>query len=172
MKPVSEWADKKYQNIAGKILRPPGAVFEYEFLMTCTKCYECVKACDYEAVSVYHNRDDNNDLNNNTPCINPTITPCYMCEDTPCIHACKSGALRELDDIKNMKIGVAVIKDNCLIFDKVNCNECLNSCPMGEDVIYFLSGKIVINTKKCTGCGICSYHCPQNPKAVIVEKIL
>ena len=65
-------------------LRPPGSVDEAIFLDRCTKCGDCIKACDPGAI-VCHAGDG-------TPVIFADQSPCLLCDDLPCIAACATDA--------------------------------------------------------------------------------
>lgn len=68
--------------------RPPGALAnEKAFLEKCTGCDKCMAACPYNVITI-------DDLEKRDPFIEQEVQPCRWCEDTPCIKACDSGALR------------------------------------------------------------------------------
>lgn len=75
-------------------LRPPGALPEAEFLAACTRCDLCVKICPHWALKVA-TRHDAPPLG--TPFLHdPAADACARCPESPCIHACPTGALRPL----------------------------------------------------------------------------
>src|SRR5690606_36871456 len=84
--------------------RPPGAVDEVSFLSGCTRCNECISACP--AGAIVHAPARFREAAG-TPMIDPSAAACVMCEDTPCITACKPGVLRA---DQPLKMGVAYIQ--------------------------------------------------------------
>src|SRR5256885_3395681 len=66
-------------------LRPPGAVVEELFLDRCTRCGDCLPACPYGSIK--------KDVATGYPVIFANESPCYLCEDFPCIAACETEAL-------------------------------------------------------------------------------
>jgi ferredoxin len=48
------------------------------------------------------------------------------------------------------------VSDRCL--SSIGCSQCLSSCP--NSALQKVEGKIVIDTVKCTNCGLCSASCP------------
>jgi len=157
-----------------KYIRPPGAVEESLFLSRCTRCNECIKVCPHFCV---RGIDSDVEYGIGTPIIVPEITPCRLCPDLPCISACKDKALMPVDDIKNVRIGVALIdRTNCLDYagDGTSpCRKCYTECPLKEEAIYLEDSRPVIRAERCTGCGICENVCAAitSPSAVRVFPI-
>ncbi len=73
------------------VLRPPGALAEHEFLDACTRCGDCIEACEPGAIRIAPERMR---AAAGTPMIDASESPCMLCEDLPCIAACETGALR------------------------------------------------------------------------------
>ncbi len=80
-------------------LRPPGAVAEHLFLERCTKCNDCVVACPPGAI-VAHPQDG-------TPVVFADQSPCLLCEDLPCITACRVDALVPVEGMGQVHMGIA-----------------------------------------------------------------
>ncbi len=68
--------------------RPPGALDETQFKKTCTGCDQCMIACPVNVIMI-------EDQETRLPVIYPEKDPCIHCEDTPCIDACPTGALKK-----------------------------------------------------------------------------
>src|SRR3972149_2512086 len=157
-----------------KYIRPPGAVEESGFLSRCTRCNECIKVCPHFSIM---GMDSDVEYGIGPPIIIPEITPCRLCPDLPCISACKDKALMPVDDIKNIRIGVALIdRTNCLANSGVTaslCRKCYTECPLKEEAIYLEDLRPVIRAERCTGCGICENVCAAitSPAAVRVFPI-
>ncbi|HHT9109737.1 MAG TPA: 4Fe-4S dicluster domain-containing protein [Candidatus Brocadiaceae bacterium] len=157
---VADYAQKKVDRVMPKkidYLRPPGAVEETEFLSLCTRCDECIKVCPAKAIKRYQGFTD---VAVGTPIIIPKENPCVLCNGMQCISACKEGALKPVERIDKIKMGVAMINQTrCLAWEGQDCQLCFIKCPLQGDAIYQEDGKPVINAEKCVGCGICEYTC-------------
>jgi ferredoxin-type protein NapG len=144
------------------IHRPPGAVDEVAFLAGCTRCNECITACPVSAIvhAPLRFREAAG-----TPMIEPHSAACIMCEDTPCITACKPGVLRA---DQPLKMGVAWIQTMaCLAHTGSFCSVCAERCPV-PGAIEVSAGKPRIRESVCTGCGVCASVCPAPTNAIVV----
>ncbi|MBI5287136.1 MAG: 4Fe-4S dicluster domain-containing protein [Deltaproteobacteria bacterium] len=163
-------ADRVKEVTKRRVLRPPGAIEEVAFLAECTRCDECIKACHQGAVRRATELDS---LAIGTPIIVPSEVPCYLCDELPCIKACPTKAL-ELVPREKVKIGVAKVKEKlCHKWGgkDVFCDYCFDRCPFKGKAILFDMGGPQVDEKRCTGCGICEYFCPADPKAIVVMPI-
>lgn len=144
------------------VLRPPGAIEERAFLSLCTRCGDCVQACPTGAIvpaGVEHHAAEG------FPLLDPTVGPCRMCPDTPCISACQTGALSRLIPLR---MGSAhVVLDRCVRSVGTACETCLVSCPV-PGALNLKEGKPVVNEAVCTGCGSCRNACPAPTNAVVI----
>jgi ferredoxin-type protein NapG len=158
-------------------LRPPGALDEDEFLATCVRCGLCVRACPYDTLGLAKLGDD---VAPGTPYFVARETPCYMCQDIPCMNACPTGALSpSLDEIEDAKMGVAVLvgHETCinLRFGQY-CGVCYRVCPLREESITLELHVMddypyqvpTVHTDKCTGCGRCEKSCILGEAAIKV----
>ncbi len=142
--------------------RPPGAVNETAFLADCTRCGDCIRACPPDAIVL---APEKYGAAAGTPIIDPMTSPCVMCDDPPCIHACEPGVL-SFD--APLKMGTASIRDPyCLAHQGTSCTVCSEQCPV-EGAIEVIDGKPVIDDATCTGCGVCQYVCPAPYNAVLI----
>ncbi|MGQ3684102.1 MAG: 4Fe-4S dicluster domain-containing protein [Candidatus Loosdrechtia sp.] len=156
---IADYAQKKVDHVMpkGDYLRPPGAVEEPEFLSLCSRCDECIKICPAKAIKRSGGLAD---IAIGTPVIIPKENPCVLCNGLLCITACKEGALKPVDGVDKVKIGIAKINQpHCLAWEGQDCQLCFIKCPLQGDAIYQEDGKPVINPEKCTGCGICEHVC-------------
>jgi ferredoxin-type protein NapG len=158
-------------------LRPPGAREETDFLAACIKCGQCVAACPFDTLSLATVEQEQA---TGVPYFEPRKTPCYMCEDTPCIEKCPTDALLETP-IEEADMGLAVLIDqeSCLAFQGLRCEVCYRACPLMEKSItlrfepqertgkhaFFLP---VVNSDHCTGCGKCEHACILETSAIKV----
>jgi len=159
-------------------LRPPGARDEPDFLATCIKCGQCVEACPFQTLKLATLGEEQA---TGVPYYEPRGTPCYMCEDAPCIRACPTDALLPETPIEEARMGLAVLIDqeSCLAFQGLRCEVCYRACPlMGRAIrlefrpqertgkhAYFLP---VIESDACTGCGMCEHDCILEEAAIKV----
>ena len=175
MKPVAEFLDEQrgdrvpVDDPNRVILRPPGALPESEFLETCHRCGNCVKNCPASAIQPLQSRDPNLA---NTPYIDPEEQPCVICESLACMYVCPSGALQTVY-AEDIRIGRAVFNvETCLRTKGVACTYCVDTCPIGEEAIHLTAAGIVeVLNSGCTGCGVCQYACPTEPKSIVIEAI-
>lgn len=176
MKPVAEFLDDRigdqfpFDEPNRVILRPPGALPEPEFLEKCHRCGNCVKNCPANAIQPLQIQDPNLA---NTPYIDPEEQPCVICDSLACMYVCPSGALQTVF-AEDIRIGLAVFNvDICLRTKSVDCSYCVDACPIGEEAIKFSPDGIVeVLDSGCTGCGVCQYACPTDPKSIVIEPLM
>ncbi len=167
------------------VLRPPAAIKEDDFLKTCIKCGMCVEACPYDTLMLAKPGDEKP---LGTPYFIPRDTPCYMCEDIPCVPPCPTGALDQKSvtneqgklDIEMADMGLAVIdKNSCIAFWGIQCDACYRACPiLGKAITVEYAqnertGKHaflrpVVHAQACTGCGMCEHACVTEKPAIFV----
>lgn len=177
-------AEVTSQNIL-RLLRPPGAREESEFLARCVRCGECMKVCIGNALhpllleagiaGVF------------SPVVLPRSGYCeYNC--TLCGQVCPTGAIRILTPVQKKRwvIGTATFdKTRCLPYRGVNCMVCEEHCPVPDKAIRFReadtfnpAGMPVVVKQPylvpdlCIGCGVCEQKCPlPGPSAIRVTAI-
>jgi ferredoxin-type protein NapG len=158
-------------------IRPPGALAEADFNARCIKCGQCVAACPYDTLKLATAASG---IPIGTPYFIPRETPCYMCEDIPCVPACPTGALdHALKDVDDARMGLAVIDiENCLSWQGLRCEICFRECPVqGRAITIEHHPRRVskhamfvplVHSDACTGCGICEQACPTQKAAIRV----
>lgn len=145
------------------VFRPPGAIAEEPFLAGCTRCSDCVDACPHTAIVHASQRIASIA---GTPIIDPDVQPCLMCEDFPCITACKPGVLSQ--GVAKIMIGTARVTQHlCLAHHGTTCTVCSERCPV-ENAIEVKDGKPEVFEDACTGCGVCRYVCPAPENAILL----
>lgn len=169
------------------LLRPPGALDEFDFLLACTRCDKCIKACPQDSILP---AGPGSALASGTPHILPRNMPCFLCTSLPCIPACPEGALvwpkrkvgeEELEGPPAVRMGLARVKPRlCLTWEHEDepaqpCTTCVDRCPypgkairMGEPAEGQLPHPEVI-ADFCTGCGLCTFGCPSPNPAIVVD---
>jgi MauM/NapG family ferredoxin protein len=164
-----------------RLIRPPGALPEKQFLQKCVKCGECMKVCPTNAIQPALTEAGPEGIW--TPMLVPKIGYCeYYC--SLCTQVCPTGALKELTvpEKTKVKIGTAWIDRNRCIPWKFGdpCIVCEEHCPVSPKAIKLIKievitpeGEIknpmapVIDIETCIGCGICENKCPVVDKPAI-----
>ena len=183
---VAERVEDVITGAGPKLLRPPGALEEFDFLLACTRCDKCLRACPQGSID---RAGPQAALAAGTPAIEPRIMPCFLCTDLPCIPACPEGALvwprrkvagQALEGPPAVKMGTARVKPNrCLTYEKEGrpaqpCRTCVDRCPYPGVAIRMdeaAPGGMahpVVSEDFCTGCGLCSFGCPTPEPAIVI----
>lgn len=170
------------QKKEGYFLRPPGADDEERFLSLCIRCGLCVNACPYDTLKLANLGDL---AQNGTPFFEARKTPCYLCDDIPCIRECPTNALNSsyLDKEKGIfevKMGTAVVDTaNCIAYWGLRCEACYRACPLIDKALKIetkhneRTGKHaklvpVVDNEHCVGCGKCEHVCVTEKAAITI----
>ena len=152
----------------GELLRPPGAQSESDFMARCVKCGKCLEACPYRAV---HVAPGNAGAAAGTPVIDAREQACRLGEDFPCVAACPTGALRDVEARADVHMGTAVIEEDlCIALQGMRCEVCYRVCPLIDEAMTIdyrmREGDAIhavfaprIDREKCVGCGLCVERC-------------
>lgn len=172
VQPVAEFLDTQIgEHLPAEktLLRPPGALPETLFLETCLRCGNCVDSCPADAIQPL--QSDQSTLVR-TPHIDPNFQPCVVCDTLECMQVCPSGALQKLS-VHEVQIGLAEVNyDVCLRSNGVDCRDCIDYCPIGEQAIRLnVDEQVEVLSSGCIGCGVCQYQCPTTPKSITVQFI-
>ncbi|MBF0546075.1 MAG: 4Fe-4S dicluster domain-containing protein [Candidatus Riflebacteria bacterium] len=157
----------KFEGLFPDRIRPPGALPEDEFILKCSRCKACVKACPFFVIKSVKEKTS---LDFGTPFIDTDMGFCRMCEDFPCIKSCPTQSLNKVSAL-SLKIGIAIVeRKSCVRIAKISCMACETACPRKFDAVSFESpfSEPTIDSLKCTGCGACQNLCPAVPKAIKV----
>ena len=181
----------------GRLLRPPGAVDERDFLERCIRCGECMKVCPNNALHPTLFQAGIEGLW--TPVLVPRVGYC----EPSCIlcgQICPSGAIWEFTPrekawvtehrdqrIRPIRLGTAFYdRGRCLPWAMATeCIVCEEWCPTSPKAIYLQAGEMVdsagvfrkvrqpyVDPERCIGCGACEYACPvQDQPAIYVTSI-
>lgn len=164
-----------------KLIRPPGAREEQEFLDRCLSCGLCMKVCVTGGLQPTWSEAGLEGLW--TPHLVPSIGHCeYNC--TLCGHICPTEAIRPLsvDEKHAVKIGLASFDvTRCIPYAYGrDCIVCEEHCPVAPKAIYCVETTVTdssgqtktikqprVDPDRCVGCGICENVCPLKDSAGI-----
>jgi len=157
-----------------RLIRPPGALEEGQFLQSCVRCGECMKVCITGGLQPTLLEAGLEGLW--TPVLVPRIGYCeFNC--TLCGQVCPTGAIRRLplEQKQRVRLGHAAIdRGRCLPFAHATpCIVCEETCPTPKKAIWLeevtvrdREGNPVrlqqprVDLTACIGCGACEKHCP------------
>ncbi|VAW98130.1 Ferredoxin-type protein NapF (periplasmic nitrate reductase) [hydrothermal vent metagenome] len=176
--------DKKVVERASRWIRPPFAIPELEFLLACTRCDACIKACPHDIVFPLAASNGADVMN--TPALDLLNKGCRLCEDWPCVTACETQALKlpaaedetdsdtdpadKLDLTHQPRLAKLTIDtENCLPYKGPECGACASACII-EGALEWKMERPSINQQKCTGCAMCREVCITEPKSVLIMK--
>jgi len=153
---------------APAVVRPPGALTEGYFGKLCNGCGDCARACPAEAIIMTGPATKRGD---SSPQIVATESACVMCDGLLCSTACPVGALDSATP-ETMRIGRVVFDANACVAAQgldPGCDYCFDRCPLKGTAITYKRGQgPEIHADHCTGCGLCVFFCPAQPKALEV----
>lgn len=153
-----------------ELLRPPGALPENDFLATCVRCGQCVKACPTHMLQ--STALAGGVAGFMSPTARMRLGPCDQ-NCTACGGVCPTGAIRVLDLVEKTyaKIGNAVIEPGrCVVWEQGRvCLVCDEHCPYGAIDWKEVDGerRPQVNENKCNGCGACEHACPVDGRSAI-----
>ena len=180
-----------------RLLRPPGALDEPDFLARCIRCGECMKVCPNNALQPALTEAGLEGL------WSPTLVPRIgYCEPSCvlCSEVCPTGAIWQITPKeKGWVVGVGAahsqpVRLGTAFYDRGRClpwamaTECIvceEWCPVSPKAIYVEEAQVVdsagntktlkqprVDPSRCVGCGACEYACPlQERPAVYVTSI-
>jgi len=178
-----------------KLLRPPGALDEPDFLSRCIRCGECMKVCPNNSLHPTLEEAGLEGL------WSPTLVPRIgYCEPSCvlCSEVCPTGAIWQITPKEKgwvvgtaqsqpVRLGTAFYdRGRCLPWAMAtDCIVCEEWCPVSPKAIYVQEAQVIdsagntktlkqprIDPSRCVGCGACEYACPlQEHPAVYVTSI-
>jgi ferredoxin len=171
--------------LSKRLIRPPMSREERDFLTSCIRCAECMKACPTGVLKPAGLEHGVRALW--SPVLTPTEGYCKSgC--SACSQACPTDAIMKypIEKKNAYKLGTAVFEsDKCISYTENKfCSECVRLCP--TDAIEYTSGweppggiknakgadapapdgqlptrPIRISFERCIGCGACEWACNQ-----------
>lgn len=166
-----------------RLIRPPGALPEKDFLTLCQRCGLCMKVCPTNGI--HPTLGEAGMAGFWTPHLIMTQGYCeYTC--TLCGAVCPTGAIKEISSKEKIerpiRIGSAYLdRGRCLPWSGNGpCIVCEEHCPTSPKAVYLRKewvhtpegGSIevqlpYVDLKRCIGCGICENKCPVRGKPAI-----
>jgi ferredoxin-type protein NapG len=162
---AAQVVEEKIERQVPKQRRPPGAGSELEFLALCTRCGDCSKACPHQAVFFF--TEEAGEAYAGTPVLDPSLSPCHLCTDYPCVAACEPKAL-ELPEETPVLGAVRIDETRCITFKGPECGACAGLCPDGVKALTMSRCRPSVDESTCVGCGKCIEACPVMPPAVVL----
>jgi len=183
-----------------RLLRPPGALGEPDFLARCIRCGECMKVCPNNAL---HPALDEAGIEGLwSPMVVPRIGYCEP-SCVLCSEVCPAGAIWQITPKeKGWVVGVGApsaatsqpVRLGTAFYDRGRClpwalaTECIvceEWCPVSPKAIYVEEAQVVdssgttrtlkqprVDPSRCVGCGACEFACPlEDRPAVYVTSI-
>jgi len=180
-----------------RLLRPPGALDEPDFLGRCIRCGECMKVCPNNAIQPTLTEAGLEGLW--TPTLVPRIGYCEP-SCVLCSEVCPTGAIWAItprekgwvagaatQQAQPVRLGTAFYdRGRCLPWaEATECIVCEEWCPVSPKAIYVEEADVMdssgavkrlkqprVDPSRCVGCGACEYACPlQDHPAVYVTSI-
>lgn len=144
--PATRITDVLDTNYHPKVIRPPGAVEEREFLERCIRCAECMKVCPNNALHPAWFEAGVEGLW--TPILIPRIGYCeHSC--VLCGDVCPTGAIQKITEEQKMGVDQKPISVGTAFYDLGRCLPWSMGVP----------------------CIVCEEFCPTSPKAIWVEEV-
>lgn len=171
---VVKQGDARVTARASRWIRPPFAIAELEFLLTCTRCSDCIAACPHAVVFPLASRLGADVAG--TPALDLLHGGCHLCADWPCVNACTTGALLRPVEPETGEVSppvLARVKINtakCLPYQGPECGVCVEMCPV-PGAIRLQQERPVIDETACTGCASCREACIVEGKAIAVMSV-
>jgi len=160
--------------LEARLIRPPGAVPEPEFLNACVHCASCMKVCPTNGLQPCLFEAGLEGLW--TPRLVPRIGGCEK-NCNRCGQVCPTSAIRNLslEEKSFARLGTAVIdRSRCIAWEQdKTCLICDEACQYNaitsrtETIQGVRLTRPYVDERICMGCGICESRCPLEGRSAI-----
>lgn len=169
-----ELADARAKKRARQWIRPPYAINELEFLLTCSRCGACIEACPHDVI--FSLKPALGAEVAGTPAMDLVNRACQLCGDWPCVSCCEPHALMypktETSDEQGMPAPrlshLSVDTSRCLPYLGPECGACEGSCPVEGALTWDMYRPVIVDDL-CLGCAQCRHACVMVPSAITVS---
>jgi ferredoxin-type protein NapG len=93
-----------------------------------------------------------------TPILYADQSPCLLCEDFPCITACRTDALVPVSGITQVQMGTAEVSHRLCTAGQ-GCHACVSKCPTNALALDVALLHLSVSREVCVGCGMCEMIC-------------
>jgi len=173
-----------------RLIRPPAALDEKDFLARCIRCGECMKVCPSNALHPAFSQAGWEGIW--TPVLVPRVGFCQP-NCSLCGQVCPTGAIWEFTSkekgwaspegaAKPIRIGTAFYdRGRCLPWGMATeCIVCEEWCPTSPKAIYLRPAEVsdaagnskhvrqpYVDAQRCVGCGACEFACPVRDRPAV-----
>ena len=174
-----------------RLIRPPGALDEKQYLARCVRCGECMKVCPNNALHPAFTEAGWEGIW--TPVLVPRVGYCEP-NCTLCGQVCPTGAIWEFTAkekawtgapearVRPIRLGTAFYdRGRCLPWAMAtDCVVCEEWCPTSPKAVYLRPAEVTdatgntrqvrqpyIDPEHCVGCGACEFACPVRDRPAV-----
>ena len=149
--PFVRTSGRSTRDFSAKVIRPPGAVEELEFLERCLKCDQCIRVCPTNVLQPAGLEAGLEGLW--TPLLNFRMGHCQL-NCTACGVVCPTGAIQRVS-----------------VEQKLGLGEFAEQGPIKLGTAHFDTGRCLPYSKNIP-CVVCEEVCPTSPKAIHTQREL
>lgn len=171
---VVDEVEQRARKNAAHWIRPPFAIEEIDFLLKCSRCDDCARACEKGVIFPLPARRGAQVVG--TPVLDLLNKSCDLCDDWPCVNACQTGALQlpeieEDKEVEKPRLALAVLDTGaCLPYLGPECGACYGICPIPGALVFEME-KPIIDKDLCVGCALCREVCVVDPRAILIKSL-